>query len=630
MANIEDLWKKLEKPKPGINNNNFLFANDVIFEEPSFQSGYDSDGMYEHDALEHFDHPTSNPFETSDLIGAADDGAFERGNPIGQEDGYYDDPFAVEGVDQEGPEFDFELKKDKQLSREFSLSQYDVDVKQFKPFRNDSEKVDNVHNPQVTNSNREINDPVSNKNKKSKKLGSLTKVKQESIDVKFCLTSEEDEETDDSVDNVFTNEIYFTVSDVAKKGSDVTKDAAVKQQAAVTNDSVASPEFIQNESKGSNSQNSSEGEQIYDAMGVNSNRSIERETIGEDRKGENSPRFVRRELLRQSSESESVHLYCDCEDCILNQTGDLDCDCDHCNYKREVIENPTYYDDSREVSHDGQRDVKCYCEDCLKHWKNAEYTCTCEDCQKARKPGIDAASVSGNRLVNKCSCEDCVQRNCVQKNGCAIAKGNQSIEKTKNVCEFSESKDCKLNNQTESDMYANHAVVNQGLLDLIPDHEYINFREMGDKEKPLKHQSHTDHGVVLPSDQVKHRSHTDHGVVLTSDQVNSAVDKNAATLSTKLGKEDAVLSQTGSDVASQDRDSARSQDGDSSRSQAGDSSRSHAGDSATSQAGDSVASQEDSLVEEDRACLCEDCTLPPTHHSFITPGYHVDITRLVP
>ncbi|WAR29019.1 MYO5A-like protein [Mya arenaria] len=256
MGDIEEVLKKLEATNPRTQPSDYGFeTNDLIG-----QSGF-------------------NPFDTDDLIGQLGSNPFETDDMIGNEDDYYDDPFEDEGADGGS------------VPRESSLSQYDVDVKQFQQFRN--------KNPR----------------------------------------------TEISEDN-----------------------------------------------------------------------DMEKENLKPDGSIRLEVKFSPREIIRQSSDAGSAKIVCDCEDCI-NQTDVAECQCEHCSQSRDVIINPEYSEDQREIT--------CYCEECLNHWEEVDYVCKCEQCQFDRQCLFKHFSQS----EMPCHCPDCVKDLAVihtENGACDCESCNQS------------------------------------------------------------------------------------------------------------------------------------------------------------------------------------------------------------
>lgn len=116
MANIEDIWKKLEKPKPRGMTRNLSSRENIIHEDS--------------------EHLNSNGFEDVEQILTEQNGMVNFGLPLDVSKSVvedYEDPF--DGSD-ENVGYDEEVETinlNNRLSREFSLSQYDVNVRQFHP-----------------------------------------------------------------------------------------------------------------------------------------------------------------------------------------------------------------------------------------------------------------------------------------------------------------------------------------------------------------------------------------------------------------------------------------------------------------------------------------------------------------
>ncbi|WAR28974.1 MYO5A-like protein [Mya arenaria] len=549
MGDIEELWKKLEATNPRtVRRFPTNLSSEIIFEDNYVPNPEEENA--ENSAFEFIEQPSdysfetndqngqsgSNPFDTDNLIGQPGSNPFETDDMIGSEDDYYDDPFEDDEAVENVGKFDL-IKDGGTVTREFSLSQYDVDVKQFQPFRN--------KNPRT------------------------------------------------------------------EKGEDNT-----------------------------------------DKQNVQTDGSMRLKV-----------KFSPREIIRQSSDAGSAKIVCDCEDCI-NQTDVAECQCEHCSQSRDVIINPEYSEDQREIT--------CYCEECLNHWEEVDYVCKCEQCQFDRQCLFKHSSQSEmpchcpdcvKDLVvihtenGACDCESCKQSELpknrlshdlsavrdLEKSGYSghglpqsdrsiefITLRNSSLEKSFDSKGSNSPRSIRSGSSRNSGIQQNRQadiqLHNSELLNGDHVHEYINSLDIGqmkigsdetyqnlDKVGPNgvqigsqvgnKNSDGSSAGIKNKSDSSDKSKHVAHKVF------DHIVDHNS---SNKKGFEMSVKDDYANLLCMRENLNEANEEG------------------AHSHGGESVHSREDSLVEEDRACLCDDCTssLPPSH-KFNSQSYHTDITGLL-
>ena len=314
---IDKIWEKLEKPKlEPIKKQPGKLTKELVVEHAMIDNvlaGKKFDSSFNHSEQTLAD----NPFETE-----------------GDESFEYDDPFE-EGDDSEVENINFSPSNSGNfgLSREFSLSQYDVSVKKF---------------PIYVPPPPEPPEDLQNNNRYFQHISTPS----EDLD---DIEEEEDVLSDHSMDN--EHDVNET--------SDVVKNRLYGK--------------TRKHSRGDNEDTGS-GHVICDCDDCINQTDVV------DCQCENC--LNQRETIHDTVNHRPREVTCECEDCLNrcndgNEDEDYSCQCDNCVYDRDRIEHREHRIEHRIEKNNNPETDHCKCEDCVRHSKLVlvkNEPCQCEKC----------------------------------------------------------------------------------------------------------------------------------------------------------------------------------------------------------------------------------------------------------